>query len=179
MCLGSCLPWLMFVVHVWQQVIGDKMDEFEEACNKAYLAIRKQQRQLLQLLELSSFSAGPGTALPCLEGDALDEVKKRLKLSLTDRLAQQVPLASQLCCLGASPRHVLAFLLPRVCSCSLSCCYMCFVCWIDLNAKWRVWRCGVSLGVFELFASTLRLFSVSTVPTSLRRVSFCRMWCGI
>ena len=57
------------------------MQEFEDACNKGYLAIRKHSRQLLQLLEMSAFSAGAGTALPCLEGDALEEVKKRLKLT--------------------------------------------------------------------------------------------------
>ena len=62
------------------QVIGDKMPEFEDSCNKGYLAIRKHSRQLLQLMEISSFSAGAGTALPCLEGDAMEEVKKRLKL---------------------------------------------------------------------------------------------------
>jgi phosphatidylinositol kinase/protein kinase (PI-3 family) len=70
------------------QVIGDKMPEFEDSCNKGYLAIRKHSRLLFQLLEMSSFSAGAGTALPCLEGDAVEEVRKRLKLGCSDRDAE-------------------------------------------------------------------------------------------
>ena len=66
------------------------MDEFEDACRKGYLAIRKHSRQVIQMLEMSSFSGGAGTALPCLEGDALVEVTKRLKLDSTDRDAELV-----------------------------------------------------------------------------------------
>jgi len=70
------------------QVIGDKMQEFDEACCKGFLSIRSHSRQLLQLLEMSAFSGGAGAALPCLERDALDEVKKRLKLECSDNDAQ-------------------------------------------------------------------------------------------
>lgn len=70
------------------------MQEFEDACNKGYLAIRKHSRQLLQLLEMSAFSAGAGTALPCLEGDALEEVKKRLKLTCRSPASTDLLLVS-------------------------------------------------------------------------------------
>ena len=66
------------------------MEEFESLCQHGYLAIRKHSRLLLQLLEINSFSGGEGTGLPCLQGDAVDEVKRRLKLSCTDRDAEKV-----------------------------------------------------------------------------------------
>ena len=71
------------------QVIGDRMQEFEEACCKGFLSIRRHSRELLQLLEMSAFSGGAGTALPCLERDATEEVKRRLKLNCSDSEAQQ------------------------------------------------------------------------------------------
>jgi hypothetical protein len=40
----SVLAWVCVVA--WShQVIGDKMPEFEDACKKGYLAIRKHSRQ--------------------------------------------------------------------------------------------------------------------------------------
>lgn len=71
------------------QVIGDRMQEFEEACCKGFLSIRRHSRELLQLLEMSAFAGGAGTALPCLERDAIDEVRKRLKPNCSDSEAQQ------------------------------------------------------------------------------------------
>jgi len=84
---GESMGWVVGL-RTPHQVIGDKMPEFEDSCNKGYLAIRKHSRQLFQLMEISSFSAGAGTALPCLEGDAMEEVKKRLKLGCSDRDAE-------------------------------------------------------------------------------------------
>ena len=73
------------------------MDDFEDACRKGYLAIRKHSQELFQMLEMSSFSAGAGTVLPCLEGDAVEEVKKRLKLNSSDHDAQLVSVSPHLC----------------------------------------------------------------------------------
>jgi len=54
------------------------MDEFKRLCQEGYLAVRSQSEKLLTLLEISK--AGAGTGLPCLEGDACEQVKHRLRL---------------------------------------------------------------------------------------------------
>jgi len=90
------------------------MEEFESLCQHGYLAIRKHSRHLLQLLEINSFSGGEGTGLPCLQGDAVDEVKRRLKLSCTDRDAEKVSPTLPLLSRVSSAPHLSASLSPHL-----------------------------------------------------------------
>eukprot|EP00285_Hemiselmis_virescens_P017994 CAMPEP_0173383614 /NCGR_PEP_ID=MMETSP1356-20130122/6181_1 /TAXON_ID=77927 ORGANISM="Hemiselmis virescens, Strain PCC157" /NCGR_SAMPLE_ID=MMETSP1356 /ASSEMBLY_ACC=CAM_ASM_000847 /LENGTH=99 /DNA_ID=CAMNT_0014338565 /DNA_START=208 /DNA_END=504 /DNA_ORIENTATION=+ len=69
------------------QVMGDQFDVFRSLCVEGYLAIRRHSHRLLMLLEMSQIAKGSG--LPCLDGDACDKLRGRLKLEASDAEAAQ------------------------------------------------------------------------------------------
>uniref|UniRef100_A0A7S0TUI5 PI3K/PI4K catalytic domain-containing protein n=1 Tax=Hemiselmis andersenii TaxID=464988 RepID=A0A7S0TUI5_HEMAN len=64
------------------QVMGDQFDVFRSLCVEGYLAIRRHWERLMMLLEMSQIAKGSG--LPCLEGDACEKLRGRLKLEASE-----------------------------------------------------------------------------------------------
>ena len=59
---------------------------------------------------LSSPDVGAGVVLPCLEGDAVEDVRKRLKLETNDRVAEQHMSAE----LGKAKEHLCTGILDHI-----------------------------------------------------------------
>lgn len=73
------------------QVIGQDMTEFERLCVEGFLALRKHSALLLSLLHTSTLAGASG--LPCLEGDAVEQVQRRLVLDRSEGEARQHMMA--------------------------------------------------------------------------------------
>eukprot|EP00286_Rhodomonas_abbreviata_P026551 CAMPEP_0181311138 /NCGR_PEP_ID=MMETSP1101-20121128/12969_1 /TAXON_ID=46948 /ORGANISM="Rhodomonas abbreviata, Strain Caron Lab Isolate" /LENGTH=162 /DNA_ID=CAMNT_0023417833 /DNA_START=90 /DNA_END=578 /DNA_ORIENTATION=- len=68
--------------HEFVQVMEGAEESFEGLCVAGYLAIRKHAPLLLSLLHTSRLAGAQG--LPCLEGDAVEQLERRLALSKSD-----------------------------------------------------------------------------------------------